>query len=111
MLFFALVYFSFSLYIMCTLSYNFRHSCTYNFQCCKDKGKIKDDMKRFTITDPPFWIALHNPAFDKMRWVSIKDHGEYYERGVTDIFHSILSTYELTKEPTVPLVIGELIDS
>ena len=63
-------------------------------------------MKRFTATDPPFWIALHNPSFDKMRWVSIKKSGEYYEKGVTSIFHEILSTYDLTKEqPIAPLVI------
>jgi len=66
----------------------------------------KDEMKRFTATDPPFWIALHNPSFDKMRWVSIKKSGEYYEKGVTSIFHEILSTYDLTKEqPIAPLVI------
>lgn len=63
-------------------------------------------MKRFTVTDPPFWIALHNPSFDKMRWVSIKQTGEYYEKGVTSMFHKILSTYDLTKEqPIAPLVI------
>ena len=64
-------------------------------------------MKRFTITDPPFWISLHNPSFDKMRWVSIKNTGEYYEKGVTATFHKILSAYDLTKEqqPIAPLVI------
>ena len=63
-------------------------------------------MKRFTATDPPFWIALHNPSFDKMRWVSIKKSGEYYEKGVTSIYHEILSTYDLTTEqPIAPLVI------
>lgn len=61
-------------------------------------------MKRFTVTNPPFWIALHNPTFDKMRWVSIKDKGEYYETGVTSIFHEILSGYDVTKEET-PLMI------
>jgi len=62
-------------------------------------------MKRFTITEPPFWIALHNPNFDKMRWVSIKDSGEYYEKGVTSIFHEILSSYDLVQESRAPLVI------
>lgn len=63
-------------------------------------------MKRFTATDPPFWISLHNPTFDKMRWVSIKNTGEYYEKGVTSMFHTILSAYDLTKEqPIAPLVI------
>lgn len=63
-------------------------------------------MKRFTITDPPFWIALHNPSFDKMRWASIKDKGEYYETGVTSIFHEILSGYDVTKETPLVIDIG-----
>lgn len=66
-------------------------------------------MKRLTVTDPPFWIALHHPSFDKMRWVSIKQTGEYYEKGVTSIFHQILSTYDLTtikkQQQQPPLVI------
>lgn len=69
----------------------------------------KDEMKRFTETDPPFWISLHHPSFDKMRWVSIKQTGEYYEKGVTSMFHQILSTYDLTntkeKQQPPPLVI------
>jgi FkbM family methyltransferase len=62
-------------------------------------------MKRFTRTKPAFWIALHNPGFDMIRWVSIMDTGEYYEKGLTSIFHNILSTYDLSKEPRAPLVI------
>eukprot|EP00573_Skeletonema_grethae_P011983 CAMPEP_0201709174 /NCGR_PEP_ID=MMETSP0578-20130828/57958_1 /ASSEMBLY_ACC=CAM_ASM_000663 /TAXON_ID=267565 /ORGANISM="Skeletonema grethea, Strain CCMP 1804" /LENGTH=399 /DNA_ID=CAMNT_0048198127 /DNA_START=94 /DNA_END=1290 /DNA_ORIENTATION=- len=76
-----------------------------------NKDSDKDKMKRLTKTDPQFWIALHHPSFDNMRWVSIKLTGEYYEKGVTSIFHQILSTYDLTnkeenKQPPLVIDIG-----
>ena len=36
---------------------------------------------------------------DKMRWVHIMKQGEYYETGLTALFHRILSMYDSTEEP------------
>ena len=90
-------------------SHNITTFITQLFHAYQDGHAEKDEMKRFTETDPPFWISLHHPSFDKMRWVSIKQTGEYYEKGVTSMFHQILSTYDLTntkeKQQPPPLVI------
>eukprot|EP00571_Detonula_confervacea_P000750 CAMPEP_0172323192 /NCGR_PEP_ID=MMETSP1058-20130122/48103_1 /TAXON_ID=83371 /ORGANISM="Detonula confervacea, Strain CCMP 353" /LENGTH=356 /DNA_ID=CAMNT_0013039135 /DNA_START=200 /DNA_END=1267 /DNA_ORIENTATION=- len=64
----------------------------------------KDETKRLTITDPQFYISLHSQFFDKMRWVHIMKQGEYYEKGLTQLFHQILSTYDTTQQP-LPLVL------
>jgi hypothetical protein len=56
-----------------------------------DPNKGMDESpKRYTVTDPPFWISLHKKYFDNMRWVSIMDRGNYYETGITEQFHEIL---------------------
>ncbi|KAL7461765.1 hypothetical protein ACHAXS_002174 [Conticribra weissflogii] len=65
----------------------------------------RNATKRWTITDPPFWISLHAEWFDSMRWASIMNKGEYYETGVTSIFHQILSSYPLSSSSTRPLVL------
>lgn len=69
-----------------------------------DPNKGMDESpKRFTITDPPFWISLHKKYFDMMRWVSIMDKGNYYETGITDQFHQILGN---TTRPGLVFDIG-----
>ncbi|KAL7535994.1 hypothetical protein ACHAXR_006852 [Thalassiosira sp. AJA248-18] len=69
-----------------------------------NKDLTKDETKRLTITDPKFYISLHDQFFDKMRWVHIMKQGEYYEKGLTQLFHQILSAYDSTVEPP-PLVL------
>lgn len=72
-----------------------------------NKGYDKNETKRLTITDPQFYIALHNQFFDKMRWVHIMKQGEYYERGLTQLFHQILSTYDSSgQSPPLVLDVG-----
>lgn len=44
---------------------------------------------RWTTTNPPFFIAMNNWWYDKMRKV-IYDKGEYYEQKLTEIFINIL---------------------
>jgi len=63
-----------------------------------------DQTKRLTITDPPFYISLHAMWFDKKRWVHIMKQGEYYEKGITALFHRVLSAYDITALPR-PLVL------
>jgi FkbM family methyltransferase len=64
---------------------------------------MPESPKRLTITDPPFWISLHKAYFDKMRWLSIMEKGNYYETGITDQFHQILAN---TSRPGLVLDIG-----
>lgn len=52
---------------------------------------MAESPKRLTITDPPFWISLHKEYYDKLRWVSIMDKGNYYETGITEQFRQILT--------------------
>ncbi|KAL3809609.1 hypothetical protein ACHAXA_002168 [Cyclostephanos tholiformis] len=40
-----------------------------------------------------------------MRWVHIMDQGEYYERGLTSLFHRLLSSYDTTATRPPPLVL------
>lgn len=42
---------------------------------------------------------------DKMRYVHIMKQGDYYERGLTSLFHQILSTYDTTTTKPPPLMI------
>ena len=64
-----------------------------------NKDLTRDETKRLTITDPPFYISLHSQFFDKKRWVHIMKTGEYYEKGLTQLFHQILTTYDSTEQP------------
>lgn len=44
---------------------------------------------------------------DKMRWVHIMKQGEYYEKGLTALFHRIFSAYDSsTTPPPLMLDIG-----
>lgn len=56
--------------------------------------KLEESPKRWTITQPPFWVSLHVMWFDKVRWNSIYKKGNYYEVGLTDVFHKILNVDE-----------------
>jgi len=56
----------------------------------------RDETKRLTITEPKFYISLHSQFYDKMRYVHIMKQGDYYERGLTTLFHDILSKYDTT---------------
>jgi len=67
-----------------------------------NKG-MAESPKRRTITDPPFWISLFKEWFDRMRWNSIMKKGTYYEEGITDVFHQILST---TDAPGLVIDVG-----
>jgi len=58
-----------------------------------NKG-LESLLKRWTITQPPFWISLHKKWFDPRRWTSIYTKGEYYEKGLTDVFRKILDVDE-----------------
>ncbi|KAL7551451.1 hypothetical protein ACHAWF_015576 [Thalassiosira exigua] len=69
-----------------------------------NEGLAKNETRRRTVTDPPFDISLHSKNFDKMRWVHIMQQGEYYERGLTRLFHRILSAYDSAADPP-PLVL------
>jgi len=51
---------------------------------------MSESPKRYTKTDPAFWISLHKEYFDKLRWASIMVKGIYYETGITDQFEQIL---------------------
>mmetsp|Transcript_23142 Transcript_23142/g.42580 ORF Transcript_23142/g.42580 Transcript_23142/m.42580 type:complete len:229 (+) Transcript_23142:129-815(+) len=64
-----------------------------------NKDLTKDETKRLTITDPQFYISLHSQFYDKMRYVHIMKTGEYYEKGLTQLFHQILTTYDSTEQP------------
>jgi FkbM family methyltransferase len=64
---------------------------------------LEESPKRHTITTPPFWISLHIEWFDKMRWVSIMNNGNYYETGLTNIFKEILAN---TESPGLVIDIG-----
>mmetsp|Transcript_5945 Transcript_5945/g.11793 ORF Transcript_5945/g.11793 Transcript_5945/m.11793 type:complete len:420 (+) Transcript_5945:131-1390(+) len=70
-----------------------------------NKAYTREATKRWTNTNPPFWISLHAEWFDNMRWASIMNKGEYYETGVTSLFHQILSTYPLSSSSSRPLVL------
>jgi FkbM family methyltransferase len=45
------------------------------------------------------------PPSDKMRWVHIMKQGEYYERGLTSLFHRLLSSYDTNGTLMRPLVL------
>ncbi len=45
---------------------------------------------RRTITDPSFYISLHNHSVDPTRWDSIMEYGYYYETALTAAFLKIL---------------------
>ena len=69
----------------------------------------RDKTKRLTVTEPKFWISLHSESFDKMRYVHIMKRGDYYESGLTALFHQILKMYDTTattKPPPLMLDIG-----
>ena len=51
---------------------------------------LPDLLYRYTKTKPMFYISLHKQIFDRLRWNSIMQHGEYYEKGLTKVFYSIL---------------------
>lgn len=46
-------------------------------------------LARWTTSDPPFFVSIHQFQYDRMRRV-IYDSGEYYEMALTAIFSSIL---------------------
>jgi FkbM family methyltransferase len=52
---------------------------------------LPDLLYRLTTTKPQFYISLHKQIFDRLRWNSIMQHGEYYEKGLTKVFKSILN--------------------
>jgi len=60
-----------------------------------NKDMSPNETKRLTITTPPFYISLHNQWFDKKRWVHIYKTGDYYEKGLTQLFHDILVKYDV----------------
>jgi hypothetical protein len=77
---------------------------TRNDEGISDPNKGMDESpKRYTITNPPFWISLHKKYFDAMRWVSIMGKGNYYETGITEQFREILGN---TTERGLVLDIG-----
>ena len=65
----------------------------------------RDETKRLTITEPKFYISLHSQFYDKMRYVHIMKQGDYYERGLTALFHDILSKYDTTTKEERPLML------
>ena len=46
--------------------------------------------KKLTVTNPSFWISIHDKNVDFVRWPIMKN-GYYYETGVTDMFEQILN--------------------
>lgn len=48
-------------------------------------------LLRFTVTEPPFWISLHAQSYDRIRWRTIWENGDYYEHGINDVFHKVLA--------------------
>lgn len=65
--------------------------------------KLTESPKRHTITEPPFWISLHDRWFDLLRWNSIYNQGTYYEVGLTKLFDGILNN---TESPGLVIDIG-----
>jgi len=63
---------------------------THHAEHDPNSGMEEDPKKWVNKTEPSFWIALHKPWFDRMRWNSIMQKGEYYETGITAQFHEIL---------------------
>lgn len=68
-----------------------------NFEDVGDPNQgMEESPKRYVdklttaTSNPPFTISLHKKWFDKMRWASIMNHGEYYETGLTHLFSTIL---------------------
>lgn len=57
----------------------------------EEKADATIQYKRLTITEPPFWISLHSPAVDNVRW-SIMTHGRYYEFSLTNYAREIFLT-------------------
>ena len=51
-------------------------------------GKL---LARSTVTDPSFWISVHVPEVDPVRFVTF-DKGKYYEQALTAAFVEILTT-------------------
>jgi len=63
---------------------------THHAENDPNDGMVEDPKKFVEKTDPHFWIALHKEYFDKMRWISLMQKGEYYETGITAQFKEIL---------------------
>lgn len=59
-------------------------------------------MKFVDKIEPNFWISLHREHFDPSRWNSIYHDGKYYETGITDQFHEMLSS----KPPGIVVDVG-----
>ena len=64
----------------------------------------RNNLTRLTVTEPKFWIAVHSILYDGLRFRNIFEMGEYYEKGLTALFHRILMTYDTTTKPP-PLVL------
>ena len=63
---------------------------------------LAESPKKFIKKHPQFWISLHKQNFDRLRWASIMNRGEYYETGITHQFGEILAN----KTPGLVLDIG-----
>lgn len=59
-----------------------------------NRGFEESPMKFVNMTDPNFFISLHEANFDAMRWAHIYRKGNYYETGITEQFKSILFSAE-----------------
>jgi len=53
-------------------------------------GKI---FIRRVITDPPFYVSVHNEGYDPVRWKYLFETGDYYEKEVRTRFEYILWEY------------------
>ena len=82
--------------------------CPTHMSKRNDKGSIDpnrdldESPKKFIKKHPQFWISLHKQNFDRLRWASIMNRGEYYETGITHQFGQILAN----KTPGLVLDIG-----
>ena len=65
-------------------------------------GSVKDPnfgrmFARFTVTNPPFFVSLHNFEFDPVRYGTL-EWGKYYEKKLTIAFEEVLVDYHKERQ-------------
>lgn len=69
-------------------------------------GKL---LARSTVTNPSFWISLHVPEVDVVRYVTF-EHGKYYEQALSEAFAEILLSTDADTTTTTTTTSKHVID-
>ena len=70
-----------------------------------NQGKL---FLRQVVTEPSFFVSVHDKTYDPVRFDSIFEKGDYYEENVRKRFEYILSEYQHEKMPLVLDVGGNI---